>query len=173
MGFGRAVCFLASAALAAAGVLRLDDFPAAAATGRAGVLATAVLLAVLFEVLPLSAARAFAFKVLEGAADLGFAVEEAAARGFFLVDLADEANAVLSFIALRTGAFSAPERLASGFGCAVAFAPSLRFFAGAALETLRVTGREEGLFAPLLTDSLMRSSHYQNDSRIGARTPGV
>jgi hypothetical protein len=150
----------------------LDDFPAATdfEAGRAGVLPAVVLLtallAVLFEVLLLSAARGFALTALGRADGLGLAVE-AAARELFL---ADEAAAVLFFVALRTGAFSAPERLASGFGRAVVvFALNLRFFAGAALEALRVTGREEGLFALLLTDSLMRSSHYQNDSRIGAK----
>jgi hypothetical protein len=130
----------------------------------------AVLLAVLLEVLLFSAARGFALKALAGRA-VGLAVA-AVARELFLADLAEEeAAAVLFFVALRTGAFSAPERLASGFGRAVVvvFALNLRFFAGAALETLRATGREEGLFAPLLTDSLMRSSHYQNDSRIGAK----
>jgi hypothetical protein len=115
----------------------------------------------------LAVALAFALKALGRAVGLDFAVE--AARALFLVDFAGEA-AVLFLVALRTGAFSAPERLASGFGrAAVVFALNLRFFAGDAVETLRVTEREEGLFAPLLTDSLMRSSHYQNDSRIGAR----
>jgi hypothetical protein len=59
--------------------------------------------------------------------------------------------------------------LTSGCGeRAVVFALDLRFFADDAvllLAALRVTGREEGLLALLLTDSLMRSSHYQNDSR--------
>jgi hypothetical protein len=162
-------------ALVAAGAFgRLDDFPAATDFGAGcaevltAIVLPAALLAVLLEVLPLSAARGFALKALAGRA-VGFEVE-AAARELFLADLAEEAATVLFFVALRTGAFSAPERLASGFGRAVSvFALNLRFFAGAALETLRATGREEGLFAPLLTDSLMRSSHYQNDSRIGAR----
>jgi hypothetical protein len=87
---------------------------------------------------------------------LAFVVETA--RGLFFVDFEAGAAAVLFFVALRTGAFSAPERLASGCGRAVVFAPNLRFFAVEAPEPLRVTGREEGLFALLLTDSLMRSS---------------
>jgi hypothetical protein len=87
---------------------------------------------------------------------LVFAVE--AARELFFADFAVDAAADLFLVALRTGAFSAPERLASGFGCGAVFAPNLGFFAGEALELLRVTGREAGLFALLLTDSLMRSS---------------
>jgi hypothetical protein len=87
-----------------------------------------------------------------------FAVE-AAARELFFADFAvDEAAANLVLVAFRTGAFSAPERLASGFGRGAVFAPNLGFFAGEAPEPLPETGRDADLFALLLTDSLMRSS---------------
>ncbi|HEY9405712.1 MAG TPA: hypothetical protein VIQ24_23885 [Pyrinomonadaceae bacterium] len=107
-------------------------------------------------VLLLAAGRGVELAALARAAGLVLAVE--AARELFFADLAVEAAAGLLFVALRTGAFSAPERLASGFGGVAVFAPNLRFFAVDTLETLRATGREDGLFALLLTDSLMRSS---------------
>jgi len=162
----RAGDFCAATTLAA-GTLRLIGFATTALDWRAGVLPE-VLFEVLLGDLLLAVARGFALTDLGRAADLVFAVA-LAARVLFLVDFAGETTAVLFFVALRTGAFSAPERLASGCGRAVGFALNLRFFAGDALEARRATGREEGLFALLLTDSLMRSSHYQNDSRIGAR----
>jgi hypothetical protein len=131
------------------------------------------LLVVLPPALLLAAGRSFALTALELVADLAFPVAPAT-RGLFFVDFAGEMTAsALFFVALRTGAFSAPERLASGCGArAVVFALDLRFFAGDTLllaAALRVTGREEGLFALLLTDSLMRSSHYQNDSQNQSR----
>jgi hypothetical protein len=154
----RAGCFLAAAVAACAvGAVPLVGFAATAfAAGRAGVL-TADLDGVLTDVLLFAAAgRNFALADLGCDAALVFVVE--AARGLFFVDFAVEAEAVLVFVALRTGAFSALERLASGFGRGEVFAPNLRFLAGEALEPLPVTGREDGLFALLLTDSLMRSS---------------
>jgi hypothetical protein len=130
-------------------------FAAAFAAGRAGVL-TGVFVAGLVAVLLLAAGRGFELTGLGRAAGLVLAVE--AARELFFADLAVAAAVGLLFVALRTGAFSAPERLASGFGGVAVFAPNLRFFAVDTLETLRATGREDGLFALLLTDSLMRSS---------------
>jgi hypothetical protein len=157
----RAGCFLAAAAVAtcAVGAAPLVGFAAAAfAAGRAGVL-DADLAGVLTAVLLFAAAgRGFALADLECAVAFVFVAVTEAARELFLVDFAVEAAAVLVFVALRTGAFSALERLASGFGRGEVFAPNLRFLAGEALEPLPVAGREDGLFALLLTDSLMRSS---------------
>jgi hypothetical protein len=85
------------------------------------------------------------------------------------VDFAFEAAVVLFLVAFRTGAFSAPERLASGFGRASVFASNLRFFAGEALEPPLVTGRADGLFVLLLTDSLMPSSIIKMTPVSGSR----
>ncbi|MCA1555353.1 MAG: hypothetical protein LC747_01560, partial [Acidobacteria bacterium] len=143
---------------------RLGCFAAAALTGRAGALPE-VFFKILPAVLLLAVARGFTLTALGRAADLVFTAAPAT-RELFFVDFAGKETTVLFFVALRTGAFSAPERLASGFGGrAVVLALNLRFFADDALAALRATGREEGLFALLLTDSLMRNSHYQNDSR--------
>ncbi|MGI9104748.1 MAG: hypothetical protein ACR2G4_00715 [Pyrinomonadaceae bacterium] len=104
-------------------------------------------------VLLLIGAGGFAFTGLAVAVCLIFA----AAPALFLADFAGAVVTALLLAAFCTGAFSAPERLASGFGLAV-FAFNLRFFAGDTPEALRVAGREAGLFALLLMDSLMRNS---------------
>ncbi|MCA1565257.1 MAG: hypothetical protein LC803_06420 [Acidobacteria bacterium] len=91
----------------------------------------------------------------------------------FFADFEVAIAAVLSFVALRTGAFSAPERLASGFGRVSVFAANLGFFAGEALEPLLATGREDGLFVLLLTDSLMRSSIIKMTPVSKPETPAV
>lgn len=150
----RAGCFLAAAGA------DLVGFAAAAAAGRDGVL-TGGLVEVLVEVLAgvlataLLLAAGCGFALADLARDAGWLL---AVEGLFFVDFAVEAVAALSFVALRTGAFSAPERLASGLGRGALFASNLGFLAVAAPEPLPVTGRDEGLFALLLTDSLMRSS---------------
>jgi hypothetical protein len=166
----RAGCFFA--AVCGAGAVRLVGFAGAVFTaGRDGVL-TGVLVAVFVVVLLLAAAgRDFALTALGREAGLVLAV--AAARELFFVDFAFEAAEVLVLVALRTGAFSAPERLASGFGRVSVFAPNLRFLAGAAPEPLRVTGREDGLLVLLLTDSLMRSSIIKMTPVSSQETPAV
>jgi hypothetical protein len=137
----------------------LDCFaPASFNAGRAGVLAgvLAEVAEVLVTVLLLAAGRGFELTALGRAAGLLFDVE--AVRELFFADFEVAVAAVLLFVALRTGAFSAPERLASGFGRVPVLAANLGLFAGEALEPLLATGREDGLFVLLLTDSLMRSS---------------
>jgi hypothetical protein len=155
---------------------------AAFAAGRAVVLtgvlvellaeAVEVLAGVLFTVLLWAAGRGFAPAALGRDAGLAFVVVEAA-RELFFADFVVGATVVMLLVALRTGAFSAPERLASGWGRVAAFAPNLGFFAGEALEPPRVTGREDGLFVLLLTDSLMRSSIIKMTPFRSQETPGV
>jgi hypothetical protein len=118
------------------------------------------------DVLLLTTAGGFAFPDLALAVCFDCAL--APARELFLADFVATPTAFLPFAAFRTGAFSAPERLASGFAVA-ASAFNLRFLAADTPEALPVAGREEGLFALLLTDSLMRSSRYQNDARNRGR----
>jgi hypothetical protein len=132
---------------------------AAAAFGRAVVLTGVLFVVRALDLLLAAAGRGFglAAAAAGGRAEaLVFAVE--AARELFFVDFAVEAAVVLFRVAFRTGAFSAPERLASGFGRVPVLAANLGLFAGEALEPLLATGREDGLFVLLLTDSLMRSS---------------
>ncbi|HEV2879821.1 MAG TPA: hypothetical protein VGX24_00830 [Pyrinomonadaceae bacterium] len=105
------------------------------------------------------------------AAGLLFDVE--AVRELFFADFEVAVAAVLLFVALRTGAFSAPERLASGFGRVPVLAANLGLFAGEALEPLLATGREDGLFVLLLTDSLMRSSIIKMTPVSKPETPAV
>jgi hypothetical protein len=162
---GRAGCFFAAAC--GVGGVRLVGLAAAAfAVGRAVVLtgvlvevlveAAEVFAGVLFTILLWVAERGFGLASFRRDDGLAFVVE--AAWELFFADFVVAAAVVMLFVALRTGAFSAPERLASGLGRVAAFAPNLGFFAGEALEPLRATGREDGLFVLLLTDSLMRSS---------------
>jgi hypothetical protein len=152
----------------------LDCFaPASFNAGRDGVLAgvLAEVAEVLVTVLLLAAGRGFELTALGRAAGLLFDVE--AVRELFFADFEVAVAAVLLFVALRTGAFSAPERLASGFGRVPVLAANLGLFAGEALEPLLATGREDGLFVLLLTDSLMRSSIIKMTPVSKPETPAV
>ena len=71
--------------------------------------------------------------------------------------------------ALRTGAFSAAARLGLGFAAA---AVTLRLLAEDFGAALCGAGREELLFAPLMTGSLMRSTRFsQNASPAEGKPP--
>jgi hypothetical protein len=87
----------------------------------------------------------------------GACFEEDFAGDFFAEEReAFEAEAVFAGAAFRTGAFSAT-RLGLGFAD---FAVSLRLLAEDFGEALCGAGREEVLFAPLMTGSLMRSTRF-------------
>ncbi len=79
-----------------------------------------------------------------------------------LDDLEEKADGFAG-AALRTGAFSAAARLGLGFAAA---AVSLRLLAVDFGAALCGAGREELLFAPLMTGSLMRSTRF---SQIASR----
>ncbi|HEV2765859.1 MAG TPA: hypothetical protein VGV38_22930 [Pyrinomonadaceae bacterium] len=103
------------------------------------------------------------FDAAAGLEDLLPAVGRAVGAGFACLpgfaDLAGgPAAAVLAGVALRTGDFSADERLAMGLGRAAGFAAVLRPFGLFFAEELRGSGRGEGLFAPLAIGLLMRST---------------
>ena len=84
-------------------------------------------------------------------------------------DLEDlEAGEDFARVAFRTGAFSAAARLGLGFA---AFAVTLRPLAED-FGALCGAGREELLFAPLMTGSLMRSTRFsQNASPREGKPP--
>jgi hypothetical protein len=73
-------------------------------------------------------------------------------------------GALLDFVALRAGAFSAVERLTRGFGRAD-LPDDAPFFAAAAR---RGAVRAGDLFTPLVTESLMRSLYFQRRPITGA-----
>ena len=79
----------------------------------------------------------------------------AAVRADFEADF--EAGADFAGEAFRTGAFSAAPRFGLGFAD---FAVTLRPLAEDFCEALCGAGREEVLFAPLMTGSLMRSTRF-------------
>ena len=118
-----------------------------------------------------AAARDFA-PALAAGADLdagffdGFAAADCLAAGradlFDLVlELEDLAGA-----AFRTGGFAAAARFGLGFAAA---AVSLRPLAGALGAALCGAEREELLFAPLMTGSLMRSTRFSENAPLGEK----
>src|SRR5205823_6729047 len=98
--------------------------------------------------------------VLVGAAGRALAVGRFVCgfAGAFFADAREVfgAEEVFAGVAFRTGAFSAA-RLGLGFAD---FAVSLRLLAEDFCEALCGAGREELLFAPLMTGSLMRSTRF-------------
>jgi hypothetical protein len=97
----------------------------------------------------------------------GFVVLDCLAAGRVdLVDLAigeDFAGA-----AFRTGGFAAAARLGLGFAASVV---NLRPLAEAFGAALCGAGREELLFAPLMTGSLMRSTRFSENASPGEGKP--
>src|ERR1041384_753704 len=153
-GFGRGagrggVCVRAGGA--ACFVVR----PLTAGAWRAGF--AAVRLAAFVAAL-LLAGGAF-FVGLARAGCLPFVVFGVALPAWLLAFLAGLAGLLVFLVALCTGGFTAPARLARGLGRA-AFACNLRLLAVDAEEALRVAGRGVGRLTPLMTDSLMRSSRF-------------
>ena len=94
----------------------------------------------------------------------GFAAADCLAAGRAgLFDLVLELEAFAG-AAFRTGGFAAAARFGLGFAAAEV---SLRPLAGALGAALCGAGREELLFAPLMTGSLMRSTRFSENASSG------
>jgi hypothetical protein len=95
----------------------------------------------------------------------GFAAACLAAGRTDLFDLVLEADDFAG-AAFRTGGFAAAARFGLGFAACVV---SLRLLGEALGAALCGAGREELLFAPLMTGSLMRSTRFSENASPGDR----
>ncbi|MGH9941118.1 MAG: hypothetical protein ACRD9R_02030 [Pyrinomonadaceae bacterium] len=126
--------------------------------------------ALLFALAGLCAALAGAFELVAVGAMRPFTLAALAAgeAAFFTLDLGAAGTPLpavepdLALTAFSAGAFFPPDVFEMDFGLAC-LVFSLRFFAGTVDGALRVAGRADSFFMPLMTGSLMRTTRYQND----------